>query len=117
MPRLRWRIADLTLDVEPRAEGTRERSRLVARYTLANTGARARRVRLLLALRPWQVNPPRQFLNTPGGVSPCARLRWRGKELRVDDRAWLHALTPPDAVVAGAFDSGDVLADAAARLR
>ena len=115
LPRLRWRVADLTLDVEAGAEGTREQSRLIARYTLANTGTRARRLELLLALRPWQVNPPRQFLNTPGGVARVRRLAWHGNELRVDDRAWLHALTPPDAVVAGAFDRGDVLVDAAAQ--
>ena len=33
----------------------------------------------MLALRPWQVNPPQQFLSTQGGVSPVRRLRWQGQ--------------------------------------
>ncbi|HSW25695.1 MAG TPA: hypothetical protein VLJ62_23240, partial [Burkholderiaceae bacterium] len=35
--------------------------------------------------------------------------------LQVEGRPWLRALTPPHSVVAGTFDQGDVLVDAAAR--
>ena len=31
-------------------------------------------ITLVLAVRPFQVNPPSQFLNTPGGVSPIRAL-------------------------------------------
>jgi hypothetical protein len=115
LPQVRWHKDDVALAVEAGADGTREHAQLIARYTLSNTGTRARRLTLALALRPWQVNPPAQFLNAPGGVSRVRRLAWQASTLRVDERPWLHALTPPDAVVAGTFDSGDVLVDDSAQ--
>ncbi|HSW21287.1 MAG TPA: discoidin domain-containing protein, partial [Burkholderiaceae bacterium] len=115
LPQVRWSRPDLALSIEAGADGTPSRSRLLARYTLANTGNAPRRLTLLLALRPWQVNPPAQFLNTPGGASRVQRLAWHGGTLQVDGRPWLRALTPPHSVVAGTFDNGDVLVDAAAQ--
>ncbi len=47
---------------------------LLARYRLVNEAAAARAARLLLAIRPFQVNPPWQFLNQPGGVASIERL-------------------------------------------
>jgi hypothetical protein len=115
LPRVRWVRPDLQLAIEAGADGTRERAQLIARYTLSNTSATRRRLTLALALRPWQVNPPAQFLNAPGGVSRVRQLAWQGRTLRVDGRAWLHALTPPASVVAGGLDNGDALVDAAAQ--
>ncbi|MCW5659830.1 MAG: discoidin domain-containing protein [Burkholderiaceae bacterium] len=115
LPRVRWSAPGLDLAIEAGADGTRERSQLIARYTLTNTGDTPRRLTLALALRPWQVNPPAQFLNTPGGASPVRRLAWQAGTLRVDGQPWLHAVTPPASVVAGTFDQGDVLVDGAAQ--
>jgi hypothetical protein len=109
LPEVRWSGPGFALRIEAGAEGTRERSRLIARYTVSNTQARARTLTLALALRPWQVNPPRQFLNTPGGVSPVRQVAWQRGTLQVDGRAWLHAATPPDAAGAAPFDAGDAL--------
>jgi len=115
LPEVRWSRPGLALSIETGASGTRGRAQLVARYTLTNTGDVPRRLTLALALRPWQVNPPAQFLNTPGGASPVHRLQWKGGTLRVEGRPWLHAVTPPTSVVAGTFDQGDALVDAAAQ--
>jgi hypothetical protein len=115
LPAVRWSAPGLGLSIEAGADGIRERAQLIARYTLANTGDTPRRLTLALALRPWQVNPPAQFLNTPGGVSRVQRLAWQRGTLRVNGQPWLHALTPPTSVVAGTFDNGDVLVDAAAQ--
>jgi hypothetical protein len=115
LPQVRWSAPGLELAIEAGADGARERAQLIARYTLANTGAAPRRVTLALALRPWQVNPPAQFLNTPGGASHVQRLAWQGRTLRVNGQPWLHALTPPASAAAGTFDHGDVLTDVAAQ--
>jgi len=118
LPQVRWAQPDgIALAIEAGADGTRERAQLIARYTLSNSGAAPRRLTLVLALRPWQVNPPAQFLNAPGGVSRVRHLDWRERALRVDGRAWLHALSAPASVVAGALDNGDALLDAAAQQR
>lgn len=116
LPQARFVAPRHTLAVEVGAEGTPERAQLIARYTLTNTAAQRRTLTLALALRPWQVNPPQQFLNTAGGVAPVRRVEWQrgagtpgGGVLRVDGRDWLHALAPPDSVTAAAFDQGDPL--------
>ncbi|HEU5297809.1 MAG TPA: discoidin domain-containing protein [Burkholderiaceae bacterium] len=115
LPQVHWARPDMQLAIETGADGTRERAQLIARYTLSNPGATRRRLTLALVLRPWQVNPPAQFLNAPGGVSRVRQLAWQDRALQVDGRPWLHALTPPASVVAAALDNGDVLVDAAAQ--
>ena len=65
---------------------------------------------LALLLRPWQVNPPQQFLNTAGGVADVRQLAWQGRQLQVNGRPWLQALDAPPQVQAAAFDSADPLA-------
>ncbi len=57
------------------------------RYALTNTGRAARTFTLLLAVRPWQVNPPQQFLNTPGGARRIDRLQWQAPRLFVNGAA------------------------------
>ena len=54
-----------------------------AAYTLTNR-ARSRRVlELRLRLRPWQVNPPSQFLSQKGGASPIAAIEQSGNVLTI----------------------------------
>ena len=79
LPQVHWSRPGVALSIETGADGTRESAQLIARYTLVNTGDSRRRLTLALVLRPWQVNPPAQFLNAPGGVSRVRRLAWRAR--------------------------------------
>ena len=117
MPAVHWQQAAFTLDVEAAADGPRDAPTLLGRYTLHNRSTRVQRLTLLLALRPWQVNPPQQFLATPGGASAVQALRWDGQGLAVNDRPPLRFTVPPQAVAALPFDGGLGLAalQAAAR--
>ncbi|RTL42242.1 MAG: hypothetical protein EKK53_11505 [Burkholderiales bacterium] len=81
MPVVQWRHAEVELRVEAGADGAPTAPHLLARYLLRNPTARPQRYALLLALRPWQVNPPQQFLSTQGGVSPVPSMRWLGGRL------------------------------------
>ena len=54
-----------------------------ARYTLYNPTGRARAYRLQLQVRPWQVNPPTQFLSQKGGASPIAGIDLNPGLLRI----------------------------------
>jgi hypothetical protein len=58
--------------------------RIVARYRLSNTGSVRQLVDFALEIRPFQVNPPQQFLNITGGVSPIRTLAWQGETLAVN---------------------------------
>ena len=113
LPSVAWTHPTFGLQVELGAEGTRDQAQLIARYTLHNPTSQRQRLTLSLLLRPWQVNPPQQFLNTPGGVAPLRVLAWAGGQLRVDGRPWLQALAVPARVMAAPFDAGDVLGAAA----
>ena len=83
LPGVRWIDPQWELRVTAFASGERARSRLVARYELINRTADRLTLTLALAVRPFQVNPPTQFLNTVGGVSPIDDLAWDGAALQL----------------------------------
>ena len=85
------------------ASGTRAQSRLIASYALTNLTDRPLSLRLVLAVRPFQVNPPSQFLSTTGGVSAIHDVRWDGTALTINDNRQVFPLRAPDR--AGMFPS------------
>ncbi len=105
LPLVRWRHAAFTLDIEAAADGPRGAPEVLAHYVLRNTGVTARRYTLVLAVRPWQVNPPQQFLATPGGASAIDTLRWQSERLVVNSRA-LRATAAPQQITALPLDGG-----------
>ena len=58
------------------ATGSAASSAVLAEYELANEAAANQDVTLALAVRPFQVNPPAQFLNSPGGTSQIRSIAW-----------------------------------------
>src|SRR6266545_2934249 len=108
MPRVTWQNTQWTLTITAFAEGERGRSGLVGRYELANRSEAPLDLTLALAVRPFQVNPPAQFLNTAGGVSPIHDLTWDGAAFDVDGTASLYAAPAPDRVGTFSFGSGPV---------
>jgi hypothetical protein len=106
MPEVRWEHRELALHVAAAAEGQPGAPRALGRYALTNTGSAARELTLLLAVRPWQVNPPQQFLNTPGGVRRVERLRWEAPQLSVNGGAGPCFAEAPSRVTAMRGASG-----------
>ena len=106
IPSVTWRRPDWDLKITSFAAGEAGSPRLVARYDLRNLTARARTLTLALAVRPFQVNGPEQFLNTPGGFSPIGDLARDGARLVVNGRPRVSLLTAPDRFVAAPFDAG-----------
>jgi hypothetical protein len=98
IPSVTWRAAAWEMTVTALAIGAPARSQLAARYTLRNRTAAPLTVRLVLAVRPFQVNPPTQFLNITGGVRRIARIAWDGSALAIDGTTALRTLAPPDRV-------------------
>lgn len=106
IPSVTWQAPGWTLRTTAFARGTPGQSGLVARYELTNLTARPLALRLVLALRPFQVNPPMQFLNTPPGVSPIHDLAWDGAALLVNGKRRVFAQRAPDAAWVSSFDAG-----------
>ncbi len=105
IPTVAWQHADFALSTTAFAAGTPGDARLVARHRLTNTGKAPRDYVLALAVQPWQVNPPSQFLNTTGGFSPINDLAIRDGVVSVNGRASLR-FAKPDAALASRFDEG-----------
>ncbi len=98
MPSAHWRAGDLALDIGAFGDGTPEAAQALARYRVRNLGRHARQVTLVLAWRPFQANPPTQFLAHPGGASAIGALDWDGQALAVNGVPRLRPLVAPSAV-------------------
>ncbi|MBB3343974.1 hypothetical protein FHW73_001847 [Luteimonas sp. RC10] len=106
IPSVDWVHDAVSLRVTGFARGTPEASQLVARYRLTNSGRQPRDFQFALAVRPMQVNPPTQFLNIKGGVSPLHRLAVAPDRVSVDGVPRVFAREPAQQVFATTFDSG-----------
>ncbi|WP_224247856.1 discoidin domain-containing protein [Hyalangium gracile] len=105
MPSVEWTRPAWRLTVKAFVAGERGKDRLVGSYTLRNLTDAPLSLRLALVVRPLQVNPPTQFLTTPGGVSPVRRMAWDGEVLSADARR-IFPLQRPDMVGSSKFDGG-----------
>ncbi len=109
IPTVEWTAGDLTLRVTAFAVGPKTASSVIVRYRLHNRGSTVRRPTLYLAVRPFQVNPPWQFLNAPGGTATIDSLRWTGRALLVNGDRRVIPFTAPRLVAASAFDGGEIV--------
>jgi len=109
-PSVSWTANDWRLTLAPVAVlGGRDSSIAYLQYRLANTSRGRQAMRLYLAIRPFQVNPPWQFLNTPGGVATIRQLAAEGQVVRVNGETVMVSLTPPNGFGAATFDQGNIV--------
>ncbi len=111
LPRVTWTSDPWRLEVQVDPVGEPGASSLRATYALTNTGARPDSATLYLAVRPFQVNPPSQFLNLRGGTSPIGALARDGHSILVDGKPRVILGAQPAAFGATTFAGGDVVAD------
>jgi hypothetical protein len=109
IPSSTWRRGDLVLAATAFAAATTAGPTACARYRVENAGPTARRVRLFVALRPFQVTPPWQAFQGLGGTSPIRELAWRAGAVEVNGRKLVIPLTPADGFGAAAFEQGGAL--------
>jgi hypothetical protein len=79
VPRVTWEADDVRLTITPFDHG---RDQVAVRYRLSNMGATPHRIRLHLAARPFQVNPPAQFLNVSGGTARVSTISQEDNAVR-----------------------------------
>ncbi|HEX7614204.1 MAG TPA: discoidin domain-containing protein [Thermoanaerobaculia bacterium] len=108
IPTVTWKAGDLALDVTALVDGAAGTSALRARYRVRNGGPAPARVRLFVAVRPFLVNPPTQFLNAPHGVSRIDTLSFRGSTLTINGTRTVDAVPSPVQTGAAAFDAGAI---------
>jgi hypothetical protein len=81
VPTVRWSAPGFLLDTTLLADHA-GRAAYTA-YSLTNRGSRRSAFELRLQIRPWQVNPPSQFLSQKGGASPISTVEQSGDELTI----------------------------------
>jgi hypothetical protein len=111
IPSVTWHGLGVTLTVTAFAVRSPSTSSAVVRYRVVNTGNQSLSGTFYAAIRPFQVNPPWQFLGTPGGVMRIDSLRWNAARLMVNGDRSVVPLTAPAAFGATAFHSGDIAKD------
>ncbi|MGO4549649.1 discoidin domain-containing protein [Lysobacter sp. 2RAF19] len=84
IPSVHFVREDARLEVTAFAVGKPNDARLIVRYRLTNASSKPGAFSLTLELRPWQVNPPTQFLNTSGGFSAVRDVRLEPKLVYVN---------------------------------
>jgi hypothetical protein len=81
IPTVHWAGPNFTLDTTLLADSAGRA--VLASYALTNTSGKRQKFDLELGIRPWQVNPPAQFLAQQGGASPIARIIADGARLAI----------------------------------
>ncbi len=109
IPSVTWRAGPVALEITAFARGTPSASSVVVRYRISTRGPDRLRGALYLAIRPFQVNPPWQFLGTPGGVSRVDSIRYDGAKVVVNGTRTVVPLTRADGFGAANFAAGDVV--------
>jgi hypothetical protein len=106
VPSVEWEAGSLRLRITAFAAGAPGSSTLVGRYEIESTASVSRRVRLFLAIRPFQVNPAWQSLNLVGGVAPVTRIERTADTVRVNDARTVFSVSRPDAFGAARSEEG-----------
>jgi hypothetical protein len=110
VPSVEWRAGALALTITPFADGEPGKSTLWARYRVENRGRDSVAARLYVAIRPFQVNPSAQFLNTPGGFAPIREIRYqRGGVVMVDSARTVVSVTPTGLSTLTTQDRGGIV--------
>ncbi len=109
LPQVRWSTKDLDLAVTAFAGGPNDSSVLYARYSVTNNSKKYKRLVLYLAIRPFQVNPPWQFLNLAGGVARVDTISLQGSTAHVTGNKFVRSLSSPSGFGAVTFSEGNIV--------
>ncbi|HEX5724011.1 MAG TPA: discoidin domain-containing protein [Longimicrobiaceae bacterium] len=109
IPSVAWDSRPVRLTVTAFAAGPPEASVVYARYRLENVSDARVEPSLFLAVRPFQVNPPWQFLNVNGGVARVREVAFDRTTLSVNGAPAVVSVTTARGFGAVPFDAGDVV--------
>ncbi|MFZ5516917.1 MAG: discoidin domain-containing protein [Candidatus Zhuqueibacterota bacterium] len=108
IPSVTWNYSDrLGLTITSFAGGESGSSILYLAYRIENKTDSHQPGNLFLAIRPFQVNPPSQWLNAVGGVSRIDSIAYVRGVAAIDEKT-VYPLTTPTGFGAASFDQGDI---------
>lgn len=95
IPSVEWQHRSIELTTTAYASGAIGSGGVHAVYRLRNPTQSRQKVTLALAVRPFQVNSPAQFLNAEGGVSRIYDLAFEDNGVNVDGKPAVYPRTQP----------------------
>jgi hypothetical protein len=109
IPSVVWSANPLELTITSYATGSPGSSVLFGRYQVRNISPTPRKATLYLTMRPFQVNPPWQFLNTPGGFAPINNIEFDGNAVHINSDRVVIPVSRPVAFGAMSFNRGEMI--------
>ncbi|HYV46153.1 MAG TPA: discoidin domain-containing protein [Myxococcaceae bacterium] len=97
----------LRLTITANAFGSAGRSTVYVTYRVHNRDSVPRQATLYVALRPFQVNPPWQFLNVRGGVARVKEVAVEDREVKVNGERVAFSFNKPAEAWASSYDQGN----------
>lgn len=108
IPSTTWKYGGWEVNVRVFAAGEAGQSASIVTYRIENKGGNSTsNGKLFVAIRPFQVNPPWQWLNTLGGASRIDSIKNENGILQIDTRQVIP-VTKPTTFGATSFDNGDI---------
>ncbi len=108
IPSVHWVMPGLKFQVTAFATGSGAEAVMFVRYRVTNTSEERRSVKLYVALRPFQVNPPWQQWGQLGGVSKISSIRRNTHAVWVNGDKAVIPLSKPSSFGCASFEQGAV---------
>jgi hypothetical protein len=108
IPSVDWEYQGLVLRITAFAAGEAGTSSLILRYVIENHRADSARISLFLAIRPFQVIPPWQNLNSMGGAVPVNSITYDHATVTVNGNILILGQSTTSGFGAVEFDQGDI---------
>ena len=110
IPKVNWNCDGVNLEIKTFANGeSNKNSTLYLKYTITNNIAEAKKGKLFLLVRPFQVNPYYQFLNLTGGTGKINSIKEENHKIIVDDDKVILPITSYSNFNTLAFDEGNIV--------
>ncbi|BDX38911.1 hypothetical protein CYCD_22660 [Tenuifilaceae bacterium CYCD] len=110
IPNVSWQCNNVKFTTDITATGEANiNSKLLVRYTFENQSATPKDIKLYLLIRPYQVNPYYQFLNTMGGVGKITKIKKIDQNTIEVDNKIIYSQQNYDSFTATTLDEGNLV--------
>ncbi len=108
IPSVEWKYGGWRLTMRAFSSGVAGKSDLIVTYRIENDGGNASaKGKLFVALRPFQVNPPSQWLNIVGGFAAIDSIKNEAGVIEVNNKKVIP-MSDASAFGATSFEQGDI---------
>jgi hypothetical protein len=109
MPGVIWKHNKINLTTWVFTAGEKGKSSIYAIYELENKSNNQVSGSLFLTIRPFQVNPVSQWLNTTGGFAKINSIKRNDNDIIINDNKKIIPITKPDGTGFTNQDEGDII--------